>query len=660
MWRRLVTLLALPWMPLAATLLGVVLSLPSLGDGLLADDYFQRSLLLGVGNAGAGSSPLFDMFSFVSRGPRLEAAMDLGMLGWWTHPQISIAFFRPLTAFTHELDYTLWPDAIFAQHLHNLFWYALAVAAVAALYREVEGGTAVAGLAAILFAVDDAHAMCVAWLANRHALVALVFGVFALLAHVRWRRTSGLAWFAAAVGSLTLALLSGEAGLGAAAYVVAWELAMEDAPWRQRAAALLPYILLVAGWRAIYEQLDYGSTGSLLYVDPGHYPLAFLRALAERWPILQLTQWLRLPADLYIFLPRAVQVAIALISAAGCVGLVWLLTPLVVARRTARFWATGMCLALVPLCAAFPMDRLLLFSAVGAFGLLAMLAEQVGLLSSVAAAPGALRRVIAQLLLVIHGPLAALLLVARIAALPSLGALVELAALTAPADGQAPRQTYVFVTGQEFPIVYLPIIRQLESPSTAPRRVALLASMFNDNEVYREAEATLVIRAREGFLKAPIDQLMRSSETPFLIGERIERRDFTAEIRSITADGRPAEVAFHFRTPLESRELRWLAWDQTGVQPFQLPPIGARVELPALSVLRFLSLRARKVDGENRVSRRGPPALQMISSSPSARWQEACRAVARRGARPSGFQPSALQSTPALRKKQGVWLTPRL
>jgi hypothetical protein len=583
-------------MPLAAALLGVILSLPSVGGGLLGDDYFHRSVLLGVGDAGAGSSPLFDMFSFVSRGPRLEAAMDLGMLGWWAHPQISVAFFRPLTALTHVLDYTLWPDAIFAQHLHNLFWYALAIAAVAALYREVEGGTAVAGLAAMLFAVDDAHAMCVAWLANRHALIALVFGVFALLAHVRWRRTSGVAWFAASVGSLALALLSGEAGLGAAAYIVAWELAMEDAPWRQRAAALLPYILLVAGWRAIYEHLDYGSTGSSLYVDPGHYPLAFLRALAERWPILQLTQWLRLPADVYILLPRAAQVALALIASAACIGLVWLLTPLVVARRTARFWAAGMCLALVPLCAAFPMDRLLMFSAVGAFGLLALLAEQTGLLSSVAAMHGKLRRVIAQVLLVIHGPLAALLLVVRIAALPSLGVLFELGALTAPADEQAPRQTYVFVNGQEFPIVYLPIIRQLESPSTAPRRVALLASMFNDNEVYREAAATLVIGARDGFLKAPIDQLLRSLETPFRIGERIERRDFIAEVRSITADGRPAEVAFHFRTPLESSELRWLVWDETGVQPFQLPPIGARVELPAVSILPFLSLQVRKLN----------------------------------------------------------------
>jgi hypothetical protein len=39
-------------MPLAAALLGVVLTLPSLGGGLLGDDYIQRSVLLGVGEVG--------------------------------------------------------------------------------------------------------------------------------------------------------------------------------------------------------------------------------------------------------------------------------------------------------------------------------------------------------------------------------------------------------------------------------------------------------------------------------------------------------------------------------------------------------------------------------------------------------------------------------
>jgi hypothetical protein len=476
--------------------------------------------------------------------------------------------------------------------LAGLALYGLALAALGASWRlgidrDTPGPLVTGG-------VDDAHAMCVGWLANRHALIALVFGVFALLAHLRWRRSGAPAWFAAAAASLTVALLCGEGGLGAAAYIVAWELAMEDAPWPRRAAALLPYVLLVAGWRAVYEQLGYGTTGSPLYVDPGHQPIAFLAALVERWPILQLTQWLQVPVDLFILLPRSAQIALALAAAAACAALLWLLAPLCAASRTARFWAAGMCLALVPLCAAFPMDRLLLFSAVGAFALLALLAEQAGLLARGAALSGRARRLLAALLLILHGPLAAALLAGRIATLPHLGVLFELGALTAPADERAPRQTFVFVNGHEFPVVYLPSIRQLQSPAVSPRRVALLASMLNDNEVRREGEATLAIRARGGFLQAPVDCLLRSLETPFRVGERIERRDFTAEIRSLTADGRPAEVAFHFRLPLEASELRWLAWDETGVRPFALPPVGARVELPAVGVLPFLAGRGWK------------------------------------------------------------------
>jgi hypothetical protein len=35
----------------------------------------------------------------------------------------------------------------------------------------------VAGMAALLFAVEDAHSMVAGWIANRNALLCLVFGV---------------------------------------------------------------------------------------------------------------------------------------------------------------------------------------------------------------------------------------------------------------------------------------------------------------------------------------------------------------------------------------------------------------------------------------------------------------------------------------------------
>ncbi|MBI5628951.1 MAG: hypothetical protein HY953_08530 [Candidatus Rokubacteria bacterium] len=584
MTKRLIALLARPWTPLTAAVVGTVLTLPALGGGLLYDDYFHRSILLGVGTLGRDAHPVFELFSFIPRGPRHEAMMAKEMLTWWVHPDLSIALLRPLSALTYMLDYALWPDVFAAQHLHSLLWYGLAVFAVATLYRQIHGATAIAGLAAILFAVDGSHAMCVGWLANRHALITLTVGIFAVQAHVRWQRGGGTAWAVVAAATFAAGLFCSEAGLAAAAYVAAWQLTMDDGTWKNRIAALLPYGILVIGWRVIYEHLGYGSTGSSLYVDPGHHPVDFLLALAERWPTLQLAQWFQVSSDAFAFLPRTGQIGLAVVGAAACLVLIRVFRPLLAESREARFWATGMSLALVPLCAAFPMDRLLLFSGVGAFALLALLVEHLGLLpgSTTSRSTG---RTFARVMIVLHGPLAAVLLVARVAVLPLLGAPMDSVAANVPADSNAPRQTFVFVNGSEMFSVYLGVIREMETPALAPRRVALLASIFNDNAIYREDADTLVITAQGGFLRAAADQLMRSLDTPFKIGEQIERPDFTATVRADTADGRPEQMAFRFRAPLESPEYRWLACGGKGVREFRLPPVGSQIDLPVVNIL---------------------------------------------------------------------------
>ena len=114
--------------------------------------------------------------------------MDLGIFPWWTDPLIKAEFLQPLTVATHRLDYRLWPDSAVLMHAHSLLWCAALVAATAVLYRRLMGPTPAAGVAALLFAVDDAHGGPAGWIANRNALVAATFGVLALLAHDARRR----------------------------------------------------------------------------------------------------------------------------------------------------------------------------------------------------------------------------------------------------------------------------------------------------------------------------------------------------------------------------------------------------------------------------------------------------------------------------------------
>ena len=48
--------------------------------------------------------------------------------------------------------------------------------------------------------------MNIGWLANRNASIALVFGLLALLAHIRWRRDNAPGWLVGAVVAFTAAL----------------------------------------------------------------------------------------------------------------------------------------------------------------------------------------------------------------------------------------------------------------------------------------------------------------------------------------------------------------------------------------------------------------------------------------------------------------------
>jgi hypothetical protein len=143
------------------------LGLPALGIGFRGDDYFERVCLLGSARfphldpAMLCPRPVLDLHVSVSNDPRVNArVMDIGVLPWWTAPDLSIAPFRPIAELTHWLDYRLWPDSAPLMHAHSLLWAALCVIVAVVLYRRVLGPAlpAVAGLAACLFAIDSSHA----------------------------------------------------------------------------------------------------------------------------------------------------------------------------------------------------------------------------------------------------------------------------------------------------------------------------------------------------------------------------------------------------------------------------------------------------------------------------------------------------------------------
>jgi hypothetical protein len=272
---------AIPWV---AALLAVALVAPSLGGGWFLDDLWHRAgatkareLAAYLGEAGDFAGPM-RMYAFWDGDrARTEQLIDRGIIPWWSDPAVRIAFWRPLSALTHELDYALWPGRAFLMHAQSTLWLALLVVAAGLSHRRVIGATWVAGLAALLFALSDAHALPAAWLANRHALVAGCLALSSFYAHLRGRAAASRPWAIAARITFALSLLASEAGVVVVAYLAAYVVALERAPWRARLAALVPYAVIVGVWRLTYTGLGYGVVGSSLYVDPAGDPLRFLR-----------------------------------------------------------------------------------------------------------------------------------------------------------------------------------------------------------------------------------------------------------------------------------------------------------------------------------------------------------------------------------------------
>ncbi len=574
-------------LPLMLATVGVLLALPSLWGGWVADDHFHRLKLVGSPALAASATPSLDLFTFASGDPEQNHRLiDKGFWPWWSLQDLRAAFWRPITALTHWVDYRFWPESPAWMHAQSIAWFALLIVVATMLFRRIMGATWIAGLAALFYAIDDARGMPVGFLANRNALIAGVFGMLAILAHDRWRRDG---WKSGAVlgpGLLLASLLSAEAGVGALAYLVAHALFLDRARGRRRVAALLPYAAVVTGWRMVWSHLGYGVMGIGLYVDPLREPLKYLASAAKQVPVLLLGQWALPPSETYVVAAEFGAALVLSFVALGLVGaMAAVVIPMLRRNRQTGFWGSGMILSLLPICATFPADRMTLFVGLGAFALLAQWLADVyaghGALEADGARPrrrfGA--RALAAFFVVVHGGLAPIGLAMRSAMPAGPRSWLESISIHVPLDVEVEEQSLVVVTA---PLVmgagYLPIRNALDG-LPVPAHTRILAPHQAPVLVQRPDAHTLTIRPTGGFLKSPWDQLARSLDYPMSLGQRVHLTDVVIEITGLTADNRPAEATFHFAAPLEDPSLRWLYWDGDTYAPFPLPAIGETVVL---------------------------------------------------------------------------------
>ena len=282
--------------------LAIIITLPSIKSGIMMDDYHMKALMLDPGNPHNFMTSPLNIFEFFDGDPaRSQELIDYGWIPWWiTDLSLKASFWRPLSAMTHWLDYLIFSFNPVAMHIPSILWYAGLSILVAVYYRRIMGPVAVAGLAALMWVLDDAHGTPVGFITNRNALITCFFCVLTLIAHDKWYKEKQLKWGITAIISLAMSLLAKEAGIATLAYLFAYIVILESGTWKNKLIRFMPYIIVAAVWRSLWIILGHGIKNVGMYVDPIAEPMRFFSEMWGKMVLLLSAQLAGIPADITI------------------------------------------------------------------------------------------------------------------------------------------------------------------------------------------------------------------------------------------------------------------------------------------------------------------------------------------------------------------------
>lgn len=618
-----------------------VVAIGSLWLGFDMDDFIQRIYLLGSDELAArglqqaqGNTSFLDaiLHYFTFFNPKVEnhiqSMKEYGNVPWWFYDSAQLSFFRPLSSFTHWVDFQIFPHRPGLMHFHNLLWGAGLIFVVTKVYQRflVSIPAWVAGFAGMLYLIDFSRLRPVTWIANRNALLATMFGFLVLLMHDRWRTSKDWRFGLLSAVCFALAVLSAEAGIGVLAFLFAYAVFLDDAPYVKRALSFVPVGMVMVAWRVVYSALGFGAANTRMYIDPIADPLEFMRAVWERAPQLLCGHFIGIENVSTFLSLRATQWLVI-----GCVvvlllifGLFW---PILRSDKTARFWALSMVLSVVPVCAyGVPQGRLLSFVAVAGYGLVAqyMLYCFGGERSPYRVSPYFhLTRQFIALVMVFMLVVVQILFWAIANSNVFIGADYKKAHpeenyhswLRLGTEPELVDKTVVVVnTPDAFSVVYIPFENEYRR-LPIPHRIRMLSGNVSPLTVTRLDEYTLLIRPDAGFLpdtskpvfglpeNVPdihvghfmhkVNQGYRDERNPMKVGEQIVLSDLVIEITEVSEIGLPTEVKFTFDRPLEDESFKWLYWnwkpDDTSrsarsgsfleYRPFKVPAVNESVRL---------------------------------------------------------------------------------
>lgn len=563
--------------------LALLLCLPALWLGLQLDDYFHWGLVTRQSPVLATNSPAspWGLFSFLDGDPgRVLDLTNLGLLPWWTYPDVKYAFWRPLTELTHGIDYSLWPSQPWLMHVHSLLYFALLLLCTFRLLAMIQGRGAALWWSVFLFALFYGHGVPAAWLANRNALLAGIFLVLTLHYHHQWRAQERGILDLRAVLLFVAGLLCGELAVSTGCYILAYALFMDRGRWTERLISVLPYALAGAIWLGVRAMLGYGAQGSGHYIDPLATPQLFLQMLARRELDLLGGLFFSLPPELGSALPPVRWWIYGGLFLLLCL-MGW---PVLKADRRARFWLAGSLLCLLPVASTVPHSRLLLAASMGAAGFLGLWLQgwRQGMLSQT---PGVKQLVslMALLLILLKLVVSALLLPLEAASMRLVGdSYINNGALS-----------WVLPESPAVPILINPPLSSAGGYINGVRayhglpvaaKTWLLASGTRTLTLQVINSRAFDLASDKGLYDSLQEGLLRGPQAPLQEGDSLRLPGVIITVMD-AENGVPLRARFQFAQPFGAGAYRFYLWNGGMVTECQLPERGRSVELTLTSAL---------------------------------------------------------------------------
>ncbi len=555
---------------LAVLLAGVLTHLPALGTPFLLDDYLHISMLEGTFPAARGP---FDLYDFVNDTDR-PVLLERGILPWWSSPKLKIRFFRPLSSALMWAEHGVFGNRSLPLHLHSLLWWASAVVAARSLFRRTFSPR-VTGIATLIFAVAPCHAIPLAWLANRDALISLAFGTFALAAYVHWREERSVRHAALATILFALSMLGGEYALCFIGYVLAIELVSRGEAFARRVSGVLPFAAPTALYLAARGALGYGTAGSGFYSDPLRDPLAFVAHAPVRLVALLGGGWLTIDTISWGVTPAGWVALIVIIAfSLAFVPLRRMFALLGTEQHRAASWLlVGSVISLVPVLAVVPSSRLLGVSYLGVSAVIALFLDYAWfpavprMRTRVAELTGlvALMFGYAQL---VQGPVTAWLTGAQLRR-----GSIDFASRTAWVASQLPdRETAsVIVIRGMADMFFGPFA--LDPRGAQPARWRTLAHTGHTLVLRKDLRTIeLVLRPDRGLYPFQ-NNLFRANDAQLSAGSEVILPGMRAKVIAVGAEG-PFDVSFEFDRDLDAATFVWLVENFDGFRAADLPKPG--------------------------------------------------------------------------------------